>query len=238
MAPISPVFSNMYSSVSKYRWSGKNTDPLEARRAKSVDFQHDLPWIKDRVLETALDEVYDLTFDPHDVKYIENLGIELPFKSGKECVDFIKKENIRICFAKPYEKSIHAQYSFEHNAIMINKRYDKTKDFAVMLAIGEAILHEAGHAKDKDGQSSIQEELNFLGMNAVAHRAFIKKYSDIFSESTAPIVCDGVSVYAKLFFEPDPEKKNLIARIKQKYGDLPTGDRLHPPGVIAKAAVQ
>lgn len=226
----------MYSYVSKYRWPGANTDPVELRRARSVDFQHDLPWVKDIVLESALSEINDLYFDPADIRYVENMGIELPFKSGKECVDFIKKENIRLGFAKPYEKSIHAQYSFDANTIMINKRYKGTKDYAVMLAIGEAILHEAGHAKDRDGQSSIQEELNFLGMNAVAHRAFIKKYSDVFSESTAPIVCDGVSVYAKLFFEPDPEKKNLIARIKEKYGDLPVGDRLHPPGVIAKAA--
>ena len=48
------------------------------------------------------------------------------------------------------------------------------------------------------------------------------------------IVKDGVSVYAKLFFENDPDKKNLINRISEKYGDLPTGDRIHPPGDIAR----
>lgn len=224
--------------LAKYNWSQLKTDPVALRRAKGVDFQHDLPWVKDTVLEAALSEINDLYFDPADIRYVENMGIELPFKSGRECVDFIKKENIRLIFSKPYERSIHAQYSFDTNAIMINKRYKGTKDYAVVLAIGEAILHEAGHAKDKDGQSSIQEELNFLGMNAIAHRAFIKKYSDVFAKSSAPIINDGVSVYAKLFFEPDPEKKNLIARIKDKYGDLPVGDRLHPPGLIARAATK
>lgn len=238
MTPVSPVFYNMSSSVSKYNWNVNNTDPVAMRKSKCIDFAKDLPWLKDCVLETALSEISGLSFASEDVRYLQNMGVELPFKSGKDCVDFIKKENIRIYFSKPYDVDIHAQYSFDKNAIMINKRYKDTKDFAVMLAIGEAILHEAGHARDKDGQSSIQEELNFLGMNVVAHRAFLKKYPDIFQDSEEPIIKDGVSVYEKLFFEPDPEKKNLIARIKDKYGDLPTGDTLHPPGVIARSVIR
>lgn len=235
MTPISPVYSTLASSISKYSWNKSSTDPVELRRAKEIDFMKDMPWMRDPVIQTALSEINDLVFSPEDMRYIKNMGIELPFHSGKECVDFIEKENIRITFAKPYEKTIHAQYDFSKNHIVINKKYRNTKDFPIMLAIGEAILHEAGHAKDKDGSSSIQEELNFLGMNAIAHRAFIKKYGDLFSDSDAPIIKDGVSVYAKLFFEPDPEKKNLINRIRSKYGDLPSGDRLHPPGKIARA---
>lgn len=234
MTPVSPIYSNMYSYMNNCKWVPNN----KTSKPKEIDFQRDLPWVRSSVIATALSEINELTFAPEDIRYVENMGIRLPFKSGKECVDFIKKENIRLYFAKPFERDVHAQYSFDKNAIMINKRYQNTKDFAVMLAIGEAILHEAGHAKDKDGQSSIQEELNFLGMNAVAHRAFIKKYGKVFSNSTAPIVEDGVSIYAKLFFDPDPDKKQLIARMKQKYGDLPSGDRLHPPGEIARAVLQ
>ena len=234
MVPISPVYANISSFVTKYNWKPQQN----ALNPKEIDFQKDLPWVRDNVLTTALSEINELTFAPEDIKYMESIGIKLPFKSGRECVDFIEKENIRLHFAKPYEKGVHAQYSFDRNAIMINKKYQNTKDFAVMLAIGEAILHEAGHAKDKDGQSSVQEELNFLGMNAVAHRAFIKKYGKFFSNSTAPIVADGVSIYEKLFFDPDPDKKRLIARMKEKYGDLPSGDRLHPPGKIARAVLQ
>ena len=237
MTPISPVFANIASSMGNYNWKKSATDPVELRRAKEIDFMRDMPWMRDTSIQTALSEINDLVFSPEDMRYVKNMGIELPFHSGKECVDFIEKSNIRISFAKPYEKTIHAQYDFSKNAILINKKYKNTKDFPVILAIGEAILHEAGHAKDKDGKSSVQEELNFLGMNAIAHRAFIKKYGDLFSDSDAPIIKDGVSVYAKLFFEPDPEKKNLINRIRSKYGDVPSGDRLHPPGKIARTIV-
>ena len=72
-------------------------------------------------------------------------------------------------------------------------------------------------------------------MNAVAHRAFLKKYGNIFSDAREPIIRDGVSLYEELFFDPDPDKRRLIERIKEKYGDLPSGDRMHPPGAIARA---
>lgn len=237
MSPISPVYARIAASLNKYTFKNQSTDPVELRRSKGINFNKDMPWMQDNIIQTALSEINDLIFSPNDMRYIQNMGIELPFQSGKECVDFIEQQNIRIVFGKPYDENIHAQYDFSRNTILINRKYKNTKDFAVMLAIGEAILHEAGHAKDRDSSSSIQEELNFLGMNAIAHRAFIKKYGDLFSDSAAPIINDGVKVYAELFFEPDPEKKNLIQRIKTKYGDLPSGDRLHPPGKIAGAIV-
>lgn len=236
MTPISPVFSYIGSGVSKYRWSSYTTDPVEQRRAQSIDFMKEMPWVTDNAIATALTELNSLIFSSEDLNYLKNMGIEAPFLSGKEAVDFIEKENIRIIFDTPAEEGVHAQYEFYKNIITINKRYKNTTDFAVMLAIAEAILHETGHAKDKDANSSIQEELNFLGMNAIAHRAFLKKYGDIFSDSAEPIIKDGVSLYAKLFFDSDPEKKALITRIKTKYGDLPAGDRLHPPGKIARTA--
>lgn len=236
MTPISPVFSYIASGVSKYRWNNHTTDPVEQRRAQSIDFMKEMPWVNDPAIATALTELNGLMFAPEDLYYLKKMGIEAPFHSGKEAVDFIERENIRIIFDTPAEEGVHAQYDFYKNIITINKRYKNTTDFAVMLAIAEAILHETGHAKDKDGNSSIQEELNFLGMNAIAHRAFLKKYGDIFSDSNEPIINDGVSLYAKLFFDTDPSKKALINRIKEKYGDLPTGDRLHPPGKIARTS--
>ena len=141
MTPISPVYASIATPVSKLRW----TPPKTVSKPADIDFSKDMPWVRDSVLTTALSEINDLTFSQEDIKYIENMGMQLPFKSGKECVDFIEKENIRLYFAKPFEKGVHAQYSFDRNAIMINKKYQNTKDFAVMLAIGEAILHEAGH---------------------------------------------------------------------------------------------
>ena len=234
MTPISPIFTNIASGIEKYKWKNLKTDPVDQRRAQEIDFLHEIPWIKDKSIAAALTELQELTFSAEDLNYLKSMGIEVPFKSGKEALDFIEKSNIRIIFDTPAEPGIHAQYDYYKNIITINKRYENMDDFPLTLAIAEAILHETGHAKDKDGYSSIQEELNFLGMNAIAHRAFLKKYGDIFSDAAEPIIKDGVSVYAKLFFDPDPEKKALIQRMKDKYGDLPTGDRIHPPKAIAR----
>ena len=233
IAPISSVFSNIASPLRK---NTKTSSPdTHASLIHNAEFLEMMPWLNDRAIENALIELNELKFDTDDIKYLKNIGVNVPYKSGADAVKFIKKKNIRIIFDKTTEPGIHAQYDFGKNIITINERYRGTTDFAVILAIGEAILHEAGHAKDQDSESSVQEELDFLGMNAVAHRAFLKKYGEIFSDSQEPIIKDGVSVYAKLFFDKDAEKKNLIQRIKEKYGDLPAGDRIHPPGALARA---
>lgn len=231
---LSPVFTKVSAPVVNRDWSKNAKDGVRQKKTDAADAVQKMPWVKDKLLRDALAELKELKFDPNDIKYLKNMGVNVPYKSGKEAVDFIAKNNIRIIFDKPSEKGVHAQYDFSRNIITINERYKKSQDFSIMLAIGEALLHEAGHAKDFDGESSIQEELDFLGMNAVAHRAFLIKYGNLFSDSNAPIINDGVSVYAKLFFEPDPEKQSLIKRLREKYGDLPTGDRMHPPGKIAR----
>lgn len=233
--PISPVFMNIGASVAKRDWNNKTSDPLQKRKSVAAEFTTKMPWLKDKVIQAALAELRGLVFEPSDVRYLSNMGVHVPFKSGKEAVELIENNNIRIVFDKTNEKGIHAQYDFSKNLVVINEAYKDTKDFSVVLAVSEAILHEAGHAKDFDDDSSIQEELDFLGMNAVAHRAFLKKYGNLFSDSGAPIIKDGVSVYAQLFFEPDPEKQSLIMRLRTKYGDLPAGDRVHPPGKLARA---
>ena len=233
--PISTVFSKISSPVQNQEWTKNPIEQTESVSTTGIDFVQKLPWLKDKTLESAMLALKDLKFDPDDIKYLKNMGVKVPYKSGADAVKFIEKQNIRILFDKTTEPGIHAQYDFGRNIITINERYRNTNDFPVILAIAEAILHEAGHAKDNDGDSSVQEELDFLGMNAIAHRAFLRKYGDIFSDSTEPIISDGVSIYAKLFFEPDPEKRNLVQRIKDKYGDLPSGDRMHPPGALARA---
>ncbi|MBQ7450760.1 hypothetical protein IJS77_05020, partial [bacterium] len=128
---------------------------------------------------------------------------------------------------------IHAQYSYKENKIMLNKKYKNTSDTADVLALAEAILHESAHAKDNDAAGSIQEELNNLGLGVLAHRFFEKKYPSVFNYANTLIVKDGVNIYAKIFFDNDPDKKALKERVRQKYGILPAGDKIHPASKLA-----
>ena len=227
MSGINAVFANFLNVPPVQNWQTKpaQTPKIELKK---------LPWLKDRTIAAALSELDNIRFGENDLSYLKNMGVNPPYKSGFEAVEFIKKSNVRIAFAKTSSKHIHAQYDYEKNTIYINDLYKNSQDFPVILAISEAILHEAGHAKDNDGDSSIQEELDFLGMNAIAHRAFLKKYGDIFNESDELIVKDGVNVYAELFFDPDPDKQKLVERMKTKYGYLQQGDTLHPASKLAR----
>lgn len=205
----------------------KNTeDTLSTTRAE-------FPWATNPIIISALDELKKVTFDKKDTEYIKNLGLELPFDSGKQAVEFIKNSHLRIAFEDTGSANIHAQYDFIDNKILLNKRYQNTSDTADVLALAEAILHESCHAKDNDSASSIQEELNNLGMGALAHRFFEKKYPSIFNKANTLIVNDGVNVYAKIFFDNDPNKKALKERIREKYGLLPVGDNIHKPSALA-----
>lgn len=234
ITPISPIYAKISAPVTKQSWSSQSISKVVFSKTSPLDIQTSMPWLKDKTIIEALAELKDLKFGKDDIEYLKSLGVNVPFGSGTETVNYIKKQNIRILFEQTTEPGIHAQYDFDKNLIIINNKYKNTKDFAVTLAIAEAILHETGHAKDNDGESSIQEELDFLGMNAIAHRAFLRKYGNVFSDSKDLIIQDGVSIYAKLFFENDPQKKNLIERISTKYGDLPSGDRIHPPQNLAR----
>ncbi len=241
MTPISPitnipaVFHKFNNSLLKNNQNDNNVTNILKKGPRDVELSQTMPWLQNKALEDAIIELRELKFEPEDIKYLKNMGVSVPFKSGADAVKFIERQNIRILFDKPSEEGIHAQYDFGKNIITINDRYKTSIDFPVILAIAEAILHETGHAKDNDGESSVQEEIDCLGMNAIAHRAFLRKYGDIFSDANEPIIKDGVSVYAKLFFEPDPWKNKLIQRIKEKYGDLASGDRVHPPGPLARS---
>jgi len=192
-----------------------------------------LLWIKDNNLLNAINHLENLKFDESDVKQVQSMSVVLPFLSGQEAVKFIKDSNIRVKFAQLSSPSTHAQYDFDSNYILINNLYKDSKNPAEILAISEAILHEAGHAKDQDGASTVQEEIDCLALNALSHRVLSKKHPHIFENQASPIIKEGVCVYADLFFDSDPSKAKLIQRLKLKYGHLPAGDFKHPPSGLA-----
>lgn len=192
-----------------------------------------LPWIKEENLLEAVNNLNYLEFDKNDVKHVQSLGVVLPFLSGTEAVKFIKNSHTEIKFAPMSSENTHAQYDYEDNCIKINEIYKDTKNPAEILAISESILHEAGHAKDQDDVSTVQEEFDCLAMNALSHRAICKSSPNIFEQADSKIVKDGVCLYADLFFDSDPKKLALLERVKMKYGNLPVGDLKHSPSGLA-----
>ena len=221
--PKSNVYKNFANSVAK-----KNSVDIPTEEMIMQDF----PWVKDKNIILALSELKQIKFDRNEVEYLNQIGVQIPFKSGAEAVEFLKTANTRILF-DDMPQDVHAQYDFSKNFIKINKIYKNTLNTAEILAIAESILHEAGHAKDNDNQSSIQEEINFLGTNALAHRDLQRRYPHMFKTSDSPIVQDGVSVYEKLFFDSDINKMGLVRRLQIKYGYLPAGDSKHPASILA-----
>lgn len=199
----------------------------------TVKMPHGPDWINDPALLDAVNELSSLNFDSQDIAQVKSLGAIPPFESGKDAVDFINNSNTRIKFSPLASPNVHAQYDYENNFIKINEIYKNTQNKAELLAIAEAILHEAGHAKDKDGGNSVQEEIDCLSMNAISHRAFMKKYLNIFSDCESLIIKDGVCVYADLFFDSDNAKSRLVERMQKKYSFLPAGDFVHPPSNLA-----
>ena len=193
----------------------------------------EFPRVVNPIITSALDELKKVKFSLADITYLKNMGLEIPFKSGADAVEFIKTSNLRISFDDTGAEGIHAQYNYNENKIMLNKKYKNTSDTADVLALAEAILHESAHAKDNDGASTIQEELNNLGMGVLAHRFFEKKYPEVFNHANTLIVNDGVNIYARIFFDKDPQKIALKERVRQKYGLLPAGDELHPASKLA-----
>lgn len=235
---ISPIFYNInlfnqYKNFTSHSQNEiKNGNEIVCRNSLDKT-KADFPWVKNPIIISALDELTHVVFSTEEEAYLKNLGLEIPFSSGQEAVDFIKKSNLRIDFADTGSDGIYAQYDYGENKIFLNKKYKNTSDTADILALAEAILHESGHAKDNDGDSSIQEELNNLGMGALAHKFFERKYPQIFDSSNTLIVNDGVNVYSALFFDNDPQKKALIQRVQSKYISLPEGDKKHSPSSLA-----
>lgn len=188
---------------------------------------------------------------PADEAYIRNMGVKPVYRNGQEALQVIRSKNIRVEFGDMGDSPAHAQWVAEQNLIMINQKYRGDTSKATLYAIAEAIYHEAGHAAKLvtdpatgtssnislispnpadvgDDQSSIQEELDCLALNTLAHRyheAIDPAYAQ--SNSSSRLIADGVALYSKLFFDPDPAKNALVNRVIEKYGDLDPSSNGH-----------
>lgn len=220
--PKKSIYQNVLSNAS---------NPIKEALTEDI-IETEFPWVKDKNILMALNELKQIRFAKNEVELLQNIGVTPPFYSGAEAVKFLRDSNTRILF-DDMPSDIHAQYDYSKNFVKINSIYKNTLNTPEILAMAEAILHEAGHAKDNDNQSSIQEEINCLGTNALAHRDLQRRYPYMFVASNSLIVKDGVSVYEKLFFDTDINKIALIRRLQQKYGYLPAGDSKHPASSLA-----
>jgi hypothetical protein len=207
------------------------------------------------LISQALNLLGNIRNLPEDEAHMRGLGIHVIFKNGQEALQLIKSKNIKVEFGDMGDSPAHAQWIADKKLIMINQRYRGDASPATLYAISEAIYHEAGHASKMttdpatgqrqnfsvtstnpndigDDQSSIQEELNCLALNTLAHRFHIAQdpgYAQ--SVSSSRLLSDGVALYTRLFFDPDPNKQALINRVVEKYGDLPLSSPGHeaPP---------
>ncbi len=212
---------------------GSSFDMVQARSVfkgflpENANVQADSFEKKQDILNTALEKLSEIEFLKEDIEKVNRFGAKPMFSSGKEALDFAKKENIPIVFGEVDQPDIHAQWINDKRTIVINEAYKNNNEPAIIYAISSAILHELGHAKDGDGVSSIQEEIDCLAMNALAFNEFKKKNTELFKNSDLHIIKDGVELYTNLFMGND--KKALEERIRLKYGTLPVGSPNHKP---------
>lgn len=192
------------------------------------------PMLDLMIINQALQRLLRIQNPPQDEAYIRHMGVNPPFRNGSEALQLILGRHIRVAFGDMGDSPAHAQWVADQNLIMINQRYRGDTAPATIYAIAEAIYHEAGHAAGNgDNESSIQEELDCLSLNTLAHRyheAIDPAYAQ--TASTSRLIADGVALYARLFFDPDPAKQALVNRVVQKYGDLPLwspGHMVPPP---------
>ncbi len=228
-----PVFYNTFGFLKKSK--SKNTDanaqqggiyvkPIE-RTKKQED-----------TIARALGELQNVKFSANDILYMKNLGVNMPFSSGLEAVNYLNSRNIDIKYAEFSNKNVHACLDTTDKipVVLINSDYKDLATFPDILAISEAMLHEAGHAKDDDSINSIQEEIDCLALNVLAHQYYKKSYPDVFNNQNSPLYYEGVSLYDRLFFEFDPDKKGLKKRVSEKYGFLDISSPNHAASSIAK----
>lgn len=209
------------------------------------------------IIDRALTLVGQIRNLPQDEAYIRSQGVNPVFQNGQQARRLIDAKQIRVEFGDMGDSPAHAQWIADQNLIMINKQYRGDLSPNTLCAIAEAIYHEAGHAAKLvknpatgavfnqslvsnnprdvgDDSSSIQEELDCLSLNTLAHRyheAIYPQYAA--SVSSSRLLSDGVALYAKLFFDPDPEKKALVKRVAEKYGDLDMDSNGHPVPYMA-----
>lgn len=184
-------------------------------------------------ISAALEKLKEIKFEKNDLIYMRTIGANPGFKSGLEAYEFIKNNNTQVKFAKLLPPDVHASWDFAQNQILISDKYKNSSEPAEILALSEAILHEAGHAKDKDDKNSIQEELDCLALNVLAHQFYKKADKNVFAGQNSFLFSEGVELYDRLFFKFDPTKQELKNRISKKYGNLPLSSPNHPPSRFA-----
>ncbi len=189
---------------------------------------------EEAIIQSALEELKKITLEHNDVIYMRAIGAKPAFNSGMEAYEFIKQNNIDIRFAKLAFDDAHASWNHREKAVLINERYRNSNSFPEILALSEAIFHEAGHAKDNDGENSIQEELDCLALNVLGHRYNKSTHKDVFLGQNSFLFSEGVSLYEKLFYKFDPAKQELKARVVQKYGFLQQESPGHPASNFVK----
>lgn len=232
MSKVPPIFSNFIQSKGlTYLSSGIINKPGVV---PSNNIAVPNPALEKKIISHALHELKQVVFDKNDINYLQSMGVNLKFNSGQEAVDFIRKNHVEIKFYEIKAEKVFAQFDSENNCILLSADYRNSTKKADILAISEAIFHEVGHAKDGDSDNSVQEEIDNLSLNVLAHKFYMKKYPQIFNTSDSLIVQDGVKAYERLFFDTDPTKRALINRLKVKYGDLPASDSKHPLTEISK----
>jgi hypothetical protein len=209
----------------------KNYVALKIKKANPIN----VPWLSDPSIKQALQKLAEVEYLPGDVEHMKNLGVNLIFKNGQEAIKTLIDKKINIVFAPVSNPKVHAQWGNNNNTIVINEKYRNTQNLAEILAISEAIFHEAGHAKDSDNLSSLQEEIDCLALNTLANRYHQYMYIGAFNSNSSDIINNGVSLYTKLFFDSDSNKTALAKRILEKYGELPINSPNHPtllPSII------
>ncbi|MGD9581202.1 MAG: hypothetical protein AB7V50_07505 [Vampirovibrionia bacterium] len=230
-----PVYAQSYYSNPQVARPVYNNPFVQQQVPASVDL---CPWVTDPELKLALNKLAEITHDPADIAHIQSIGIIPPFNSGKEALDYIVNNHIKVEFADMGDSLAHAQWVNDENKMIINKNYQGKMTQPMALAIADALYHEAGHAKDKDGVASVQEELDCLSLNVLGYRYQQKKYPEIMNSSDqSRLLSDGVALYPKLFFDQDPRKEALINRVKEKYGFLPVSSPNHDAAKIPLAQV-
>lgn len=182
---------------------------------------------------------------PEDEVYLQSLGVNILFKNGQEALAVIRRLNATVEFGDTGDPTAHAVWDQQANKMLINQRYRGNMSMPVLYAIAASIYHEAGHAtRLGDGQSSIQEELDCLALNTMAYRSHLARNPYYATASASGplryLFENGVALYPKLFFDPDPHKRALVNRIIEKYGMLPPDSPDHsiPHTPSAKALTE
>ncbi|MBK8190071.1 MAG: hypothetical protein IPK79_06430 [Vampirovibrionales bacterium] len=174
-------------------------------------------------IRAALAMMAQIRHLPQDEPYMRALGVDIIFQDGAQALQTLMARGCRIAYGDMGDSKAHAEWRAEENKVIINQKYQGDESPHMLRAISEALYHETGHvARQGDGQASLQEEINCLALNTLAHRyhmATVPGYAQSCSQSR--LITDGVALYEKLFFDADPSKRALVARIIEKYGDLP-----------------